>query len=46
MILVAALASDRLKKKKKKKKEFCLDSKDFGFICDGVSNVDNYKSNA
>ena len=35
-----------LKKKKRKKKKFRLDSNDFGFICDGVSNVGGYKRNA
>ena len=35
-----------LKKKKRKKKKFRLDSNDFGFICDGLSNVDGLKRNA
>ena len=34
------------RKKRRKKKEFRLDSDDFGFICDGVSNVDGHKRNA
>ena len=36
------------KKDTRKKEEFCLDSNDFSFICDGVTEqyVDDYKRNA
>ena len=36
----------RVRLGKEKKNEFHLDSNDFDFICDGVSNVDGYKRDA
>ena len=29
-----------------KKKKFCLDSNDFRFVCDGISNVGGYERDA